>query len=55
MAQETSNKKRKEIRILNPSEELLKAIERRAIIENRTITNLAETILNKEFKIKPRL
>jgi len=46
---------KREIRILNPSDELLKAIEKQAIIENRTLTNMAETALNTFFKIKPRL
>jgi hypothetical protein len=54
MTQETSNKKRREIRILSPSEDLVKAIERRALVENRTITNMAETALNSFFKIKPK-
>ena len=55
MSLETNSKKRKEIRILNPSDELLKAIEKQAVIENRTLTNMAETALNSFFKIKPKL
>lgn len=54
MSLEINNKKRKEIRILNPSKELLKAIEKQALIENRTLTNMAETALNSFFKIKPK-
>lgn len=55
MALHSISKKRKEIRILNPSDELLKAIEKQAVIENRTLTNMAETALNSFFKIKPKL
>ena len=55
MSQKVNDKKRKEIRILNPSNELIKALERQAVIENRTLTNMAETALNSFFKIKPKL
>lgn len=48
-------KHRKEIRIVNPSNELMVAIEQRALLENRNIPNLVETILNKEFKIKAKI
>ena len=47
--------KRKEIRIVNPPKELMAAIEKRALRENRSIPNLVETILNKEFKIKAKI
>jgi hypothetical protein len=45
-------KRRKEIRILTTCEELIEAIERRALVENRTLSNLVETILMKELKVK---
>jgi hypothetical protein len=47
-------KRRKEIRILTTCGELIEAIERRALVENRTLSNLVETILMKEFKIKTK-
>ena len=44
--------RRKEIRILTTCKELIEAIERRALVENRTLSNLVETILMKELKVK---
>jgi predicted transcriptional regulator len=36
------------------SDELFKALHDMALIENRSISNLAETALNSFFKIKPK-
>jgi hypothetical protein len=45
---------KRELRLTNVSDELFKALHDMALIENRSISNLAETALNSFFKIKPK-
>jgi hypothetical protein len=46
--------KRREIRVVDPSPELMDALEKRAADELRSINSLVKLILTKEFKIKTK-